>query len=904
MPLTPGARFGPYEITGTLGVGGMGEVYRARDSRLDRDVAIKVLPTALAGDADRLLRFEREARVLASLNHPQIAHIYGFEAIDAAPALVMELVEGPTLADRIARGALPVPEALVIAKQIAAALEAAHEQGVVHRDLKPANIKVRPDGTVKVLDFGLAKAMDPGASGTSTAVSLSPTITSPALMTGAGIILGTAAYMSPEQARGKAADKRADIWAFGVVVYEMLTGRRAFDATEVSDVLADILRVEPAWAQLPADVPPALVTFLKRCLRKDPQERIRDIGDMRLALDGAFDTLGAPTTIAPSEPAAGTVRRWLSRVAALIAVAALAAAAGWLLKPAEPQPVVRAVHPLPESRGFRAVGRRAVAISPDGRHLLYNATGGLYVRRLDELEDRVIPNTERATNPTFSPDGQSVAFFQDGQVRRVLLSGGAAVPVVTTPNPGGISWDRDGSIIYALADGVWEVSDNGGEPTLIIPNDVGERLINPQRLTGGDWVLATRGRNEDTGQAALVAVSSATGERRLLRDGAYGGKYVDSGHIVFARDGVLHAMAFDAREVRVTGRPVPVVEGVRAAVGVPAISHFAVSRSGTLVYIPGPVGGQRIGWSLAVAGSGEGARPLTALARPYEHVRTSPDGSLLAADTDDGKEAIIWIIDPTGANAMRRLTFGGRNRFPVWAPDGARIAFQSDREGDLGIFAQRADGSSDVARLTKAGAGEAHVPESWSPDGQHLTYSVVTKGVSTLWILPVGGSATRWRGIESTEPIGSVFSPNGRWVAYHVRPQGQPQTDPSAGVFVEPFPPSGARYQAPRVNFDFQPLWSRDGRRLFYVPTTASMQLASVTFVTDRGVTFGSPVLMPFDLTGGKVSGGTRAFDVYGDGQFVGLAAPADPAGSDVAAAELGLVFNWFGELQRVAPAD
>ena len=900
MALTSGSRVGSYEIGSPLGAGGMGEVYRATDTNLGRQVAIKVLPEALAADADRLARFDREARTLAALNHPNIAAIYGIERTGDSSALIMELVEGPTLADRIADGAMPLDDAVPVARQIALALEAAHEQGIVHRDLKPANIKVRPDGTVKVLDFGLAKALEPVGAGHT--ASLSPTITSPAMMTGAGMILGTAAYMSPEQARGRAVDRRADVWAFGAVIYEMLTGRRAFPGDDVSDVLADVLRGEPQWSLLPSGIPPALVTFLKCCLRKDPKERIRDIGDVRLALDGAFDSSVMPNEAKP--PAAQTKRAAWPMVAGVLVAAAAGLGAGWFMKPAAPVSVIRAAHLLPSGRTFQAVGRRAVAISPDGQQLLYRATGGLYIRRVDEVADRLIPGTDSAVSATFSPDGGSIAFVQDGQIRRMPASGGAAIGVTTVDgNPAGLQWTADSTLLYALSDGVWEVPDNGGEPRRVAAGDAATALLNPQRLPGNRWILATAVNRENLGQSGALVAIAENGERRILRDNAFGGSYSESGHLLFTNDGVLFAMPFDVDNIQVTGPPVQVIEGVRAAVGVAAISHFALSRTGTAAFLPGPVGTGRTGSLIATADRAGVVTPLNAQQRQYSNVRASRNGSQLAVDSDDGTEAMIWIVDRKGASAMRRLTFGGRNRMPVWSPDSQRVAFQSDREGTLSIYAQRADGTGAVQRLTTAPKGESHVPESWSPDGRFLSFSAASNGVFKLWILSLAdGRASRFGDVESSEPIGSVFSPDGLWLAYHVRLPGRSQTDASGGVYVQPFPATGERYQAPRINFDFQPVWSASGDELLYIPQTAAGQMAAVRFTTTNGVSFGTPQTFPFALTGGKVSSAARAFDVLADNTFAGLQLSADLTQFGGTPTELRLVFNWFEELRRLTP--
>ena len=554
----------------------MGEVYRATDTKLKRDVAIKVLPGALAGNAERLARFQREAEVLASLNHPGIAHIYGIEDAAGSKALVMELVEGPTLADRIAQGPIPVDEALPIAKQIAEALEAAHERGIIHRDLKPANVKVRPDGTVKVLDFGLAKAMEPAfAQGASAgqAQSMLPAITTPA-MTQAGTVLGTAAYMSPEQARGKVVDRRADVWAFGCVLFEMLAGRRAFDGADVSDTLALVVRGEPAWDALPEAVPARVRQALRSCLQKDARQRIGDVQSLRLALEGAFETV----TSQPGEArAVVAIPIWRRAVPVAVAAAAGVLVTGlvaWGLRPVpSPRPVVRWVHVLTEGRAFRNAGGPVLTIAPSGQHFVYNGTGGLYLRPLDTVADRLIPGTEgNAAGPTLSPDGQSVVYADntDRQLKRIAVAGGASRQLTEAGPPFGIGWEADGTILYGQPDGIWQVSENGGDPQHLITTGAGEQAYGPQRLPGGDWILFTLARGSDDtrwDEAEIVAESPSTGERRVVLTGGSDARYLPTGHLVYAFEDVLYAVAFDVDRLERRGGPVPVVQGVFRARG-------------------------------------------------------------------------------------------------------------------------------------------------------------------------------------------------------------------------------------------------------------------------------------------------------------------------------------------------
>ena len=569
MALAPGTRLGPYEITAQIGVGGMGEVYRATDTKLKREVAVKVLPSALASDPERLARFQREAEVLASLNHPNIAAIYGLEEADSTKALVMELVEGPTLADRIAQGAVPVDEALPIAKQIAEALEAAHEQGIIHRDLKPANVKLRPDGVVKVLDFGLAKALEPTGA-MSPGMSQAPTITTPA-MTQAGMILGTAAYMSPEQVKGRAVDKRSDVWAFGAVLYEMLTGRRAFDAEDVSETLAAVLMREPDWAALPAVTPPTVTAVLRRCLQKDRKQGARDIGDVSLALEGAFETAAKATPDAVAlQPRFPLWRRALPFTATAVVVGIVAGLGVWTLRPTGPRPLIRFTHVLPEGRALFRSGRHVVASSSGGEHFVYTANDGLYLRPMDTLEDRLLVATGAPIRPFVSPDGRSVGYFDLAavQMKRVGVTGGAAGVIADVGVPYGASWGPDGTILYGQPDGIWQVSENGGEPERVIATEPGEQAFGPQRLPGGDWVLFTLARTAGASrwdEADIIAESLTSGERRVIRSGGSDARYVPTGHLVYAHERVLYAVPFDLGRLDATGDPVPVAQDMGRA---------------------------------------------------------------------------------------------------------------------------------------------------------------------------------------------------------------------------------------------------------------------------------------------------------------------------------------------------
>lgn len=904
MALAFGTRLGPYEVTALLGAGGMGEVYRARDTKLNRDVALKILPEAFEQDQERLARFKREAQVLAALNHPNIAAIYGFEDSGSAHALVLELVEGPTLADRIASGAIPHGEALPIAKQIAQALEAAHEQGIIHRDLKPANIKVRDDGTVKVLDFGLAKAMEP-ASEISPSPTNSPTITSPALMTGVGTLLGTAAYMSPEQAKGRPADKRSDVWAFGCVLYEMLTGKRAFDGDDVSDVLAAVLRGEPDWRALPQNLPAAVRALVARCLEKARTRRIADISVPLFLLNEPAVML-APTTIV------GPVYSWWKRaIPALgltIVASGLVGGVVWRFKPSPPLPVTRFPVTLAADQRFTTLGVQSIAMSPDGSHMAYVASGRLYVRSMSEVEAKPIPGTEinQAVIPVFSPDGQSIAYWAPGDrtLKRIGLGGEAAVTICPVDAaPFGMSWGTDG-IVFAVgrmfggsqnSRGIMRVSATGGTPERLVSINDGEAAVSPQLLPGGQSVLFTLATGPtDASQwewdnAHIVVQSLKSSERKTLTQSGSDAHYLRTGHIVYALGGTLFAVPFDLRRLEVTDGPTPIVEGVLRG-GLSGSAHFSVSNTGSLIYILGPASISPGDYVLALFDRKGGIEPLKLPRGSYQHPRISPDGKQVAFGTDDGKEAIVWIYDLSGTSSMRRLTFGGRNRFPIWSADGQRVAFQSDREGDLGIFWQRSDGTGPAERLTKPDPGTSHRPESWSPKGDRFSFSV-TKGSSTsLWMWSRQDKKTEPLGVVQTSfPIDSVFSPDGRWIAYTTGGVEHPS------VFVQPFPSTGATYQI--SDEAIHPLWSPDGKELFFYQRPR--QFSSVSITAQPGFAFKTPtpVGSAVPLPGLPVP---RDYDITPDGKrFIGRLRQYQTA---TAAPEIEVVLNWFEELKQRVP--
>jgi hypothetical protein len=556
MALSPGTRLGPYAVSAKIGEGGMGQVWQATDTTLNRQVALKILPDAFAADPDRLARFQREAQVLASLNHPNIAAIHGIEQSDDTQALVLELVEGPTLEDRIAKGPISVDEALPIAKQIAEALEAAHEAGVIHRGLKPANIKVREDGTVKVLDFGLAKALQPEVADPN--MSLSPTMSLTAAATQMGMVIGTAAYMAPEQARGKPVDKRADVWAFGAVLFEMLAGAKTFAGGDVSEVLATVIKTDPDWDALPDETPFRVRTLLRRCLQKDPKQRVADMQDVRLAMGGAFETA---VSISSEQAVAPPLRVWQRPVAIAAFVAAALVIGGvvvWALTRPAPDRVARFPMPLADDLTFSNTGRPIVAIAPTGDRVAFTAGGAVWLRPLDQMDATLVSGSEGATNPFFSADGQSLGFYADGQLKRVSVSGGASVALGAAGNPLGASWGADDMILFGQFGqfgGIWRVPGTGGTPELVILAEEGEAVHGPQMLPGGDLVLFTlRPAGTVLWDASQIVVQSLTsGDRTVLIDAGRDARYVATGHLVYAVNGTLVAQAFDLDHLTMRG---------------------------------------------------------------------------------------------------------------------------------------------------------------------------------------------------------------------------------------------------------------------------------------------------------------------------------------------------------------
>jgi Tol biopolymer transport system component len=875
LALNSGTRFGSYEIVAPLGSGGMGEVYRARDGRLNREVAIKVLPSSFAADADRLARFRREAQVLAALNHPQIAAIYGLEESGDVEAIVLELVPGETLAERLAKGPLPVDEALDVARQIAEALEAAHERGIVHRDLKPANVKRTPEGKVKVLDFGLAKALAADAS--SPDVSHSPTLTAQA--TQAGVVIGTAAYMSPEQARGKSVDKRADIWAWGCLLYETLTGKRAFEGETVSDTLASVLRGEIDWAALPSETPSSVRSVLKRCLDRDTRTRIHDIADARIEMESREP---APPPSLPVPPSRGP---W--RGLALFAAGAIVAAAAVLLLHRPPAPSARI-------RRF-ALGRlnliidwkQGLAISPDGSNLVYRGRGEdgverLYLRTLDSLEPKALPGTEQAGQPFFSPDGEWIGFFAPGSMKKVALSGGSPQVVCrSSAVPGGGTWLPDGTILFVndVYSGVQRVPAGGGTPQDVLtldPKSGMTSITTPWALPGGKGVLYAVRKGEGFG----IAVSSLDGrDLKMLVDDGYSPVYADG--FVFFQQGqgnAVLALPFDVNRLAATGPAVPTLSEIGTRVSFQT-RMFALAADGTMAYIPRASGLQR--GSLVWVDRKGVPTPIVEIPRLLDAPRVSPDGTHIAFRAP-APNCDIWVHD-IARGATTRLTLEGDNHGVVWMPDSKRIAFARQHGGVAQILAQSTDGTGRVDVLVKAGSGSEFL-SSGSPDGNLLLASQGgrTTGLD-VELLAVGKDSDDARRPLIHSPFDeyeATFSPDGRWIAYVSNESGRPE------VYLQPYPAMDSRQQI-STDGGIEPVWSRTGKELFFRQgrkmLAVEVRLAPTLSVDRPKVLF----------EGNYLEGANVAdYDVGPDGRFV-MIGGRESGGNDVV-----VVLNWLRELR------
>ncbi len=891
MALSPGSRLGPYQVTAQIGAGGMGEVYRARDTKLNRDVAIKVLLPAVANDPNRLARFSREAQLLASLNHSNIAQVHGLEESEGVRALVMELVEGPTLADRIGQGAIPLEEVLPIATQIADALEAAHEQGIIHRDLKPANIKVRPDGTVKVLDFGLAKAVDPGGASSDHAMN-SPTLSIHG--TQAGVILGTAAYMSPEQARGNVVDKRADLWAFGVVLYEMLTGTRLFDGGTTSDVLAAVLKVEPDWQRLPADTPAPIRKLLRRCLEKDRKRRVRDAGDARFEIEDASgwapDTSSAVTT---SPPFGGTRLAWVVAAVALTAAVALAVPVVQHLRELPPTapPETRVDIHTPTIGTLSDSDPLSLALSPDGLKIVFVASGDgptrLWLRSLDDTVARPLTGTDGAVFPFWSPDSRSVAFFADDQLKLLDLGGGAPRTLTAGIEGRGGTWNADGVILFAPGRNtpLSRIPVTGGNPVPVTTLDgqISHRF--PFFLPDGRHFLFYGIGRPDTAGIHVASIDGGTPIRLVATADSAGvfrpnpqGSEREGGWLLWVRAGALVTQQLNLKGLTLTGETNTLADAVEVnGEGGFNFAALSVSATGLVAYRS-----RMATWRHQLTWVDRTGKVLGALGPADDAslagLRLAPDGRrALVLRTVQGNQD-IWLLDGPRTS---RLTFDpNHDRAPVFSPDGRHVVFDSDRAGGVRhLYLKAADGAEPETLLVESiGTKQA---SDWSRDGRFLLYNDAGAQAADLWVQPMDPtSGAKLNGVQpwaflrtSFDERWGKFSPDGRWVAYQSNESGRPE------IYIRPFsplPPSQVpvtnpgegRRQVSTAGGTYA-TWRADGRELFFVGPNGNLMAAALS---TNGATLepGTPVsLFPLGMIRGTPSMDGRNYDVTRDGRFL-----------------------------------
>ena len=880
MPLSAGTRLGPYEILAPIGAGGMGEVYKAKDTKLDREVAIKILPNALARDPERLARFEREAKVLASLNHPNIATIYAIEESPEGKAIAMELVPGQTL-----KGPLVIETALNYAKQIAEALEAAHEKGITHRDLKPANVLITPEGVVKVLDFGLASVPSREAGSDP---QNSPTLTIAA--TQAGMIMGTAAYMSPEQAAGKPVDRRADIWSFGVVVWEMLTGKRLFEGETVSHTLADVLRRPVEFDKLPAETPATIRRLLRRCLDRDVKHRLQWIGEARIALNDA----GKEPE--PARQPRGVTMPWT--VAVVFAIAAAASTWAWWRQPAPDVRSLRVSVEAPPDTHFTNP-YFGTAVSPDGRLLVFTAARAsagaptLWLRPMDSLTARELPGTDGGNGMFWSPDSKSIGFVADGKLKRVDVLGGSPQVLCDAPGFEGGSWNQDGAILFSSNGAIQRVSAAGGAPTAVTIPDTSRQETehrSPYFLPDGKSFLFTIASANQSAQGIHVATLDAPKQRvRLAASNAKavyapprGGR---PGYLLWLRDLTLVAQRFDAGKTRVEGDPIPVAEDVAAAnIGSGRRSAYWTSDTGLLLYRSGGGIGAQLNW----VGRDGKREVVTAVGTDPQSgdPRISPDGARVALHRSISGAHNIWLYE-LARGVMTRLTFDpGNDTDPVWSPDARQIAFASDRGGTRQIYRKDSGGAGPEERLTDG--PNPKVPMDWSRDGRYILYQQQDpKNGWDIWALPLQGDRKPVPVLQTPfNEQSPQFSPDGKWVAYESNESGADQ------VYIQSFPPSGGKWQV-STNGGQEPRWRGDGKEIYYY---ASERIWAAGVRTAAGrVEVDSPRgLFPDAFFPGP----DYYYDVTRDGQrFLELQLPS--ALNDQSSNALIVVSNWQASLKQ-----
>ena len=901
MAIEAGQTLLHYRIVGKIGEGGMGVVWRAVDTTLDREVALKALPDAFAADVDRLARFEQEARLLASVNHPNIAAIYSVHQHEGARYLAMELVEGEDLSQRLKRGRMALDEALKIGLQVAEALETAHDSGVIHRDLKPANIQLTPAGKIKVLDFGLAKAFSPEAA--SGDPSFSPTMTSAGTM--AGMIIGTAGYMSPEQARGREVDRRADVWAFGSVMYEMLTGRRAFDGETISDTLASVLKVDPDWDALPDDTPPAVRRLLRRCLTRDADARLSHISGVRLPLRETLDGEIEPDVVTASAITIESVPRWkrvlpwaLVLLMTVVSAVALMQVTRTSTETAETGPV-SLVAPFPDGQLIPSNQMGVMALSPNGKTLalvLDNAgVKHIYTRKLDSQTFTRLAGTEDASTPFFSPDGRWIGFIANGRLKKISVDGGNPMTLADSDgNNRGASWGADDRIVFTphFTSPLMQVSGSGGEPTPLTSLDTGrgERTHRwPHAVPHEDVVLFTVGAMdspESYDQSDIDAIRPSNGERRTVLRGASMARYAPTGHLIFAREGFLFAVSFDIKTLETRGSPVPVVEnvmGMRAS----GVVYAEVANNGLLAYISGSSHSResRLVWRYRDGRS----EPLPMAVAGYVSPSLSPDRKHIAMGIEGDTTYDIWTYD-LDRETLTRLTFEGDNNWPIWSPDGKRIAFSSVRDDALmSAYAKASDGSGEAQMLFspegRANWGQAS-PIDWSADGRFLTIEYANEnGANALAYDLEEGEERILMETPAIEQAPSI-SPDGKWLVYTSDEAGRNET------YVRPFPEAGGKWQISTEGGAF-PRWSSDGRKIFFRRQGLLLEVD----IDTRGGAFKAS--RPRQVLDGLPSlTSDPDYDVLGSDTFLVI----EPAGKENAPKGVTVIVNWLDELRRRVP--
>ena len=910
MPLTSGTKLGPYEIVAPLGAGGMGEVYRARDTRLDRTVAIKVLPQHLADTPDAKQRFEREARAVSALNHPNICALYDVGSQDGTEFLVMEYIEGETLAARLEKGALPLDQALKVGIEVADGLDKAHRAGIIHRDLKPGNIMLTKSGA-KLLDFGLAKETLPLASGGS--LTILATRTTP--VTQAGMIVGTFQYMSPEQVEAKELDARSDIFSFGSVLYETLTGRAAFHGRSQLSVASAILEKDPdPISALVPLTPPALDRTVRKCLEKDPDNRWQTARDLLLELKwiaGAGSQAGVPAPIASHRK---NRERIAWAIAGVVSLVAIALTIGLVQRAPKPTQPIRLNAELgTDATITRATSFRygaAAIISPDGKRLALVGQASdkktyLYIRSLDQLQATLLSGTDDARDPFFSPDSQWIAFFAEGKLKKISVQGGAAITLCDVPSDRGGTWSQDGTIVISgnTRVGLSKVSSAGGTPeplTALDPQKAGDTHRWPQFLPGGKDVIFTSAVAADNfDDADIAAYSAGTGKWKTILHGGSYARYLSSGHLVYVHKGTLFAVPFDAKRLEITGQPIPVVEGLTTNTDTGA-AQFSVSDSGTLLYVAGDAlrADVAIYW-MDAAGK---FTPIRETPGIYGDLAVSPDGKRLAMDINDGKRTDIWVLD-LERDTLTRITFASNtNMYPLWTPDGQRIVYASSEKGiPPNLWWIRADGGGDAQRLTES--KNAQIPNSWSPDGKILAFfeSSPTTFYDAM-IMPIEGSEkSGWKPGQPKPFVNTAFneilpafSPDGKWIAYQSNESGNYE------IYVRPFPGPGGRWQVSAGGGGY-PTWSRNGKELFYRAPDLKIMVANYT---ESGDSFRADKPRVWSTGLFANHGAATDFSLHPDGKrFAVFKVP----GSDTAppaVTNVTFIFNFFDELRAKVPTE